>query len=230
MFKFISLEMHKFKIRTYVLASIVSCIALLGFTYLISVISRVEKDPLFQSYSNIFKFIGIMSMIIFTVLSAVMYSRIVIEDYIGKRLVLLFSYPVSRSKIFLAKVCFVTLFTVIALMFSNVACLFIFSITELISPIVRDTLTPFCLLNTLQSILLTALTVGALGILSMTVGFIKKSMPTTIITSFAFAATVGNMIMSGSLEIGLILLGILIALDVLVVREIIKKINQMDSI
>ncbi|EFG89224.1 hypothetical protein CLCAR_1100 [Clostridium carboxidivorans P7] len=97
MIKLISLEMHKFKIKTYVLASVVSCIVLLGFTYLISVISRVEKDPLFQSYSNIFKFIGIMSMIIFTVLSAVMYSRLVIEDYVGKKLVLLFSYPVSRS-------------------------------------------------------------------------------------------------------------------------------------
>ncbi|AKN33399.1 hypothetical protein Ccar_22265 [Clostridium carboxidivorans P7] len=230
MIKLISLEMHKFKIKTYVLASVVSCIVLLGFTYLISVISRVEKDPLFQSYSNIFKFIGIMSMIIFTVLSAVMYSRLVIEDYVGKKLVLLFSYPVSRSKIFLAKVCVVTLFTVIALMFSNVACLFIFSITELICPIVRDMLTPFCFLGTLQSILLIALTVGALGILSMTVGFIKKSMPTTIITSFALAATVGNTIMNGSFKIGLILLGILIVLDILAVRETIKKINQMDAV
>ncbi|WP_034825911.1 hypothetical protein [Clostridium carboxidivorans] len=115
-------------------------------------------------------------------------------------------------------------------MFSNVACLFIFSITELICPIVRDMLTPFCFLGTLQSILLIALTVGALGILSMTVGFIKKSMPTTIITSFALAATVGNTIMNGSFKIGLILLGILIVLDILAVRETIKKINQMDAV
>ncbi len=230
MLKLIQLEMDKFKIKTYVLTSIISCIVLLGFTYLISVISRVEKDPLFQSYSNIFKFIGIMGMIIFTVLSSVMYSRLVIEDYVGKKLVLLFSYPVSRSKIFLAKVCLVTLFTVIALMCSNGACLVVFSITEFICPIVRDTLTPFCFLASLQTILLIALTVGALGILSMTAGFIKKSMPTTIIISFALAVTVGNMIMNSSWEKGLVLLGILIVLDVLAVRGLIKKINQMDAI
>lgn len=230
MLKLIFLEMDKFKIKTYVLASIISCMVLLGFTYLISVISRVENDPLFQNYSNIFKFVGIMGMIIFTILSSVMHSRIVVEDYVGKKLVLLFSYPVSRGKIFLAKICLVTLFTVIALICSNVVCLFIFSITEFVFPIVRDTLTSISLLNNLQTILLTALTVGALSILSMTAGFIKKSMPTTIITAFALAATVGNMSMNGNLKINLISLIILITLDVLAVMRIIKKINRMDAI
>lgn len=230
MLKLMFLEMDKFKIKTYILTSIISSIALLGFTYLISIIFRVENDPLFQSYSNIFKFVGIMGMIIFTVLSSVMHSRIVVEDYVGKRLVLLFSYPVSRSKIFLAKICLVTLFTVIALMCSNAVCLFIFSITEFICPIVRDTLTPISLINNLENILLTALTVGGLSILSMTIGFIKKSMPTTIVTSFALAATVGNMIMNGNLKINLILLSILVLLDVLAVTGTIKEINKMEAI
>ncbi|EFG89222.1 hypothetical protein CLCAR_1099 [Clostridium carboxidivorans P7] len=44
------------------------------------------------------------------------------------------------------------------------------------------------------------------------------------------AATVGNTIMNGSFKIGLILLGILIVLDILAVRETIKKINQMDAV
>ncbi|MFD3445722.1 ABC transporter permease [Microbacteriaceae bacterium 4G12] len=228
--KLMALEMKKFKMKTYVLASVISCFVLIAFTYFISVVSVVEKDPVFQSYHNIFKFVGIMSMIIFIILSSVMHSRITIEDYIGKKLILLFSYPKGRKNVFIAKICLVTLFTVIALIGSSGACLVIFSITESIFPIVPDTLTLSFFLSTLQTILLTALIVGALSILAMAAGFIKKSTPTTIVTSFALAATIGNLTMNSNSSIGLVLLGILIVLDVLVMKVLTKKVNEMDAI
>lgn len=229
MINLITLEMKKFKIKTYVLASIISCIVLIGFTYFISVVSYIEKDPLFENYQNIFKFIGIMSMIIFATLSSIMSSRIIIEDYVGKKLVLLFSYPKSRKKIFLAKLFLVTLFTVIALIVSNSLCLMIFSITESIYPIVPDKLTVVFFLSTLQTILLTTFIVGAISILAMAIGFIRKSMPTTIIASFVLVDIVGNMSINNRF-IGMVLLAILILLDVLVIRWLIRKINKMDAI
>ncbi|SFA72257.1 ABC transporter permease [Clostridium frigidicarnis] len=229
MINLITLEMKKIKIKTYVLASIISCIVLIGFTYFISVVSYIEKDPLFENYQNIFKFIGIMSMIIFATLSSIMSSRIIIEDYVGKKLVLLFSYPKSRKKIFLAKIFLVILFTVIAFIVSNSLCLMIFSITESIYPIVPDKLTLFFFLSTLQTILLTTFTVGAISILAMAIGFIRKSMPTTIITSFVLVDIVGNMSINNRF-IGMVLLAILILLDVLVIRWLIRKINKMDAI
>lgn len=228
MLKLMALEIEKYKMKTYVFSSIISCIVLIAFTYFISVVSLVEKDPLFRNYSNIFKFTGIMGMIFFVIFSSVMYSRFIIEEYSGKKLILLFSYPINRKKVFLAKICLVTLFTVTAFIMSNGACLAIFSITESIHPIVSDTLTGTLFLTAIKTILLTAFTVGAVAILAMAIGFVKKSMPTTIIASFALAATIGNMIVQSGSGIGLFLLGTLIMLDVLVVMVLINKINQME--
>lgn len=230
MLELIYLETNKFKMKTYVKVSIFSCILLIGFTYLMALIATVEKDPTFQNYTNIFKFIGIMHMIVFIVLSAVMYSRIVIEDYVGKRLILHFSYPVSRSKILLAKISLVTVFTLIAFLISNVLCLSIFSLTEWVSPILKATLTIYCIFTTLQNIVLTGLTIVALSILAMGIAFINKSMPTAIVSGFILAATIGNTIINVGGYVGYGMLSSLIIIDIVTVKILINRINKMDAI
>lgn len=119
------LELQKNKIRTYVAASLAIAFTMLGFLYLFAYAPMLEPNDkdmaIFSGYHNLIPLFGVLNMAVFCVLSAVMYSKFIIEDYTGKRIILLFSYPVSRKKILLSKLGIVCLFTVISMTVSNIA-------------------------------------------------------------------------------------------------------------
>ena len=60
MIRLMKLELKRNKLSKYVLASKVVFIVLLGLTYFIAIVSKVEKESVFQNYENIFKFTGIL--------------------------------------------------------------------------------------------------------------------------------------------------------------------------
>ena len=91
-------EVKRNNIRTYIKAVLGSFIGLIAFTYFIAYVAEVENEIQFQNYSNIFIFVIIMCQLSFSILSATMYTKFIINEYCGVRLALLFSYPVSRKK------------------------------------------------------------------------------------------------------------------------------------
>ena len=136
MLKLMSLELKRNNIRVYIIASIVSCFTLIVLMYFVAYVSQVENQVQFQNYENIFRLTGTVSMIIFSMISAVMCTRFIIEEYKGKRVALLFSYPVSRSKIVLAKLLLIFVFTSVSMLICTTIPYTLFSVTEAISPIV----------------------------------------------------------------------------------------------
>lgn len=233
MIKLIGLELKRNNIRTYVVASVISCAVLLAFIYFVAYVAQVEtgeREAQFRNYANIFRFTGTVSMIIFSIMSAVMYSRLIIGEYSGKRAALLFSYPVSRSKILLAKLLLVFGFTSASMLICTSIPYIFFSITESVSPIVvQDSMSSNLVEDTLKVLGTTILAVGGIGIVSMRIGFIKKSVPATLITAFIVSATYGNAAISanGTLP-GLIIGGIGIIVTVAVMAELTSKVNKME--
>lgn len=102
MLKLIRLELKRTSMKDYVMASCISCAVLLIFIYFVSYVAQVESgvhEIQFHNYANIFRFTGTISLIIFSIMSAVMYSRLIIGEYSGEKAAMLFSYPISRKKI-----------------------------------------------------------------------------------------------------------------------------------
>lgn len=79
------LELRRTKLNTYVWSSLIACMILIGFIYFVALVAKVENEADFQNYTNIFLFTSIISMIFFSILSAIMYSRFVIDEYTGKK-------------------------------------------------------------------------------------------------------------------------------------------------
>ena len=79
-----------------------------------------------------------------------MYSKFIIEDYTGKRIILLFSYPVSRKKIMLSKLGIVYLFTVISMVASNIAIFLVFGLTEQFIHLINESFTLFILAQAIE--------------------------------------------------------------------------------
>jgi len=249
MLKLINLELKRNNIKVYILSVFIAFAALLGFTYLFAYVPHKQARNsleamlmeavsfMFSTYDSIISLTCIISVSIFTILSAVMYTQFVVEDYKGKQVYLLFSYPVNRSKIFLSKVIVVFSFTVLSMNLCNAAVFYVFYLTESISPlVVTDTFSMQTVAEAAKSTIIFSLLAGALGVISMKVGFIKKSIPATIIASVIFVTFMSN-VLSVPILIGstlgnniLILACLIIALCVSIffVIELMRKVNRME--
>lgn len=234
MMKLIELELKRNDIRTYLVASAVSCIVLLGFIYLIAYAAQLEdsssREILFRSYDNIFRLIGIISLVIFSTMSAIMYSKLVIGEYTGKRVALLFSYPVSRSKILMAKLLLVFVFTSVSMLICTAIPYIVFNITESISPIViQDVMTMGLVTNAIKTIGVAVLALGGIGIVSLRIGFIQKSVPTTMICAILLSAFYGNAALNAKGILSSVLIsGIGLVVAIVVMAELSNKINKME--
>lgn len=230
MIKLIKLELQRINLRTYYISSAVLGALLLGFTYFVAYVARAEQEAQFMNYANIFRFTGAVGILMFGVMAAAMYSRIIVGEYSGKRLALLFSYPVSRSKTFLAKVLLIAAFITGAMLLCTSVPIAVFAVTEHFSPIVSDTMTVNTLAAAFQTAAVSLAAVNVIGILSMWAGFLKKSVSVTLISSFVFSGLYGNLAVNQAgapgftfLSAGISLSAVLCALAVLI-----NKINHME--
>lgn len=103
----IALELKRNRLRPYHITTLICGVTMLGFQYLMAAIPHMDPtEPdaeLFSQYPFLMGITCLVCMAIFLILSAVMASRFVVEEYSGKRAILLLSYPISRKKVLCAK-------------------------------------------------------------------------------------------------------------------------------
>ena len=104
MLKLMRLEAQRINLRVYFFTALILGGILLLFAYFTANAARVTGETEFMNYRNILQFTCVISLLLFSILAAVMYNNVVIKEYSGKRLSLLFSYPSDRKKIFMAKI------------------------------------------------------------------------------------------------------------------------------
>ncbi|WHY67098.1 ABC transporter permease [Neobacillus sp. SuZ13] len=234
MINLLKLELKKTNIRTYIISASIIGICMLGIIYLFAYAPKIEpKDPdmkMFAGYENIIPLFSTICMFAFSLLSSVMFSKIIIEEYSGKRTTLLFSYPVSRRKVFLAKIAVVSLFVATAMITSCISIFIIFGISESISPVVDGNITFEIISRAAKTTFYMSISAVSVGIISMALGFIKKSIPTTIISSVLLCSLLSNVV-AGSISADspiIIFTIILLLISVLVINIITRKINCME--
>lgn len=230
MTKLIKLELERINLRPYFISSAIFGIVQLVFTYFVAYVAQVEQEVQFMNYGNILLFTGVISTFLFGILSATMYARLIVEEYSGKRLALLFSYPVGRQKTFIAKTLIVLLFVMLSMFLCTMLSIGFFAITEGFCPIVSEVMTSDILITAFCNMLVSLVAVSAIGLLSMRIGFIKKSISTTLISAFILSGIYGNIAISkvGNSAISLIIatVSLLVILAILVTLSC--KINHME--
>ena len=96
----ITLELKRNRLRSYHIAVLICGVTMLGFQYLMAAIPYMDPtEPdaeLFSQYPFLMGVTCLVCMAIFSILSAVMASRFVAEEYSGKRAIL--NITVRRSR------------------------------------------------------------------------------------------------------------------------------------
>ena len=192
MLRLMKLEFRRNKIKTYIIASAVAGVMMTGFLFLIAYAPRIDHDAdlqMFAGYNNLTSLFFMVNMAVFATLSGTMYARFIIEEYKEKRAILLFSYPVKRDRIMLAKLVVVFLFVVIAMMLSSLLAFGVFSVSETVD----ESLSLYMLLRALKVAIIMAIIAAEIGIIAVGIGFIKKSVPTTILSAVALSSFFCNI-------------------------------------
>ena len=91
MLKLMRLEAQRINLRVYFFTALILGGILLLFAYFTANAARVTGETEFMNYRNILQFTCVISLLLFSILAAVMYNNVVIKEYSGKRLSLLFS-------------------------------------------------------------------------------------------------------------------------------------------
>lgn len=119
MFKLIKLEWKKNNIGKYVRNAAVTTAVLLLF--LLMAAGELEREETVQAYgkSMLDTSVGLFVHMAYIVFTGVMIAAYIVGAYEKKTINLMFSYPIKRAKIILAKVCAVWIFNFAAMVISK---------------------------------------------------------------------------------------------------------------
>lgn len=228
MIKYLKLELIRTKLTSYNKAVAVIGIILFLFLYLLAAIPTFDPEEtdltILNSYHSLLNVENIVTMAIFSVLASVLGSKLIINEYTKEKVILLFIYPVGRTKIFYLKISIIFFYTVLAMLISNGVLQLIFFAGESIHPFVQQTLTLTVVMNSLVSLFLFSLLAGLLGILAIFIGFRKKSIAGTIVAG-CIIACIFAQVMAAALNSNLIALAIFILLT-LITSFCLKNLSQ----
>lgn len=207
---------------------------MLGFQYLMAAIPYMDPtEPdaeLFSQYPFLMGITCLVCMAMFSILSAVMASRFVVQEYSGKRAILLLSYPISREKVLCAKLVLVFAYTVGAMLLCGAVIQAVFFLTESLFPLCSDKLTINVFLQSLGFLLSCSILAGLLGVVSLWFGFRKKSVSMTIVASVVLVTIVCQIISAALtfLPIMGIVFGVTGIFAVLAMQYLLKQVKNME--
>lgn len=232
--KLIVLELKRNRIRPYHIAALICGVTMLGFQYLMAAVPYIDPadsdTQLFSQYPFLLGITCLVCMALFSILSAVMASRFVVEEYSGKRAILLLSYPISRKRVLRAKLLLVFGYAVGAMFLCGAVIQAVFFLTELLFPICSDHLTVEVILQSLGFLLCCSILAGLLGVVSLWFGFRKKSISVTIVASVILAALVCQIITAALTFLPVMgaVLGVTGILAALAIKNLMKQVHNME--
>lgn len=196
MLNLIKLEIKRNRLKGYITAGLLITFAVLGLVYLFAAIPHLDASDtdvqIFITYNGIATLSLVVATACFSILSSAMYNRFIVEEYASKKVFLLFSYPVKRSRVLLAKVITVFLFTFVSMLFSGVITFVIFFTTEAFVPICQEAITMSTLFGVSISLIAYSIIAAALAVISLWFGYWRKSASVTIIVGVIVSCVFGS--------------------------------------
>lgn len=199
--KLLRLEWKKNCIASY-FKGLISCIVgILAAVVLMALGSGDEQ--VFRDYTDFMSLTNILIRIVFIIFSSVILSRLVIDEYKNKTVQLLFTYPLKRKKIILAKLslvfgfCFFSI--IIATFMINIAVYFLNPMMNLFdTPVEIQEM-----VATIPSTFVNAFMMAGVSLIPLYFGMRRKSTASTITSAvligFVINTTVSNGDSSASL-------------------------------
>lgn len=185
MFNLIKLEIKKFKLQGYIKGAFIThliVIAIFLWVHWFQWILQIEQEPVLEIVEGSTLIIGTMGSLIFGIFSYVISAKLIISEYSNKTINLMFTYPISRKKMFLAKLIIIVVFTFINIVISNILITLSLVVGNSIFHVLPWALTVDNILYNIPTMLLNAVLVSATILIPLYFGMKKKSVSATIVS------------------------------------------------
>jgi ABC-type transport system involved in multi-copper enzyme maturation permease subunit len=216
--KLINLEIKKFKLFHYLKGVVFTNLGFIGLLFLIYLLEKNDGNVPFQSYDMAFTIIGTIVRATFIIFASVLIVKLIIGEYKTKSIEVMFTYPINRKKIMIAKLSIVMLFTFSTVLLSSLFIGGLFYFADSVVQFVPDELTREELNGHLISMLVGSLATAGLSLIPLLFGLRKKSVTATIVSSILLVVLTNSASSDFSLfsiiaiPLSLAAVGVLIAL------------------
>lgn len=217
MIKLMKLEMKKIKMSGYMKGAFFSAIGILVMLFVFMFIDKIEGLKVVTDYHEAFLVIDVMVRVTFVIFASVLISRLIINEYKDNTISILFTYPINRKKLLMAKLLIVLVFTFFAIIISNIFVDSILIIINSVYNIIPDNVTMNVINKNFVMIITNALSSSGMSLIPLYFGLRKKSVSATIISSILIATAINSNNIGFSLNsivaipISLAILGVLVA-------------------
>ncbi|WP_010233017.1 ABC transporter permease [Clostridium arbusti] len=230
MLKLMKLENKKFKIFGCLKGVIIANLIILGFLSMILYASNANKEIAFSTYNDVFLYTGIFVRATFSIFAAVLISRLIIGEYTSRTINVLFTYPINRKNIMVAKLAIVLIFTFTTMVISSLFLSFSLFLLNMFTNAIQDSLTADILIKNLINIIVYSIAFAFVSLIPVYVGMRKKSGSATIITSVILVSLLNSGNKGNSLSSIIIIPIILAIIGAIASYLSIKDIEKVDVI
>ncbi|WP_276357908.1 ABC transporter permease [Cohnella caldifontis] len=210
----VKLELKKHSLRGALYTFVIASLAIFGFVLMVG---NTDGEEAFTGYANAFSVIEFLTNATYVVFASVLLSRFVVEEYRSNTITILFTYPINRKKLMLAKLLIVCAVTFVLIVLTNVLVSAGFYWYNEQWPIFTDELTNELVASQALRLVVHAAANTGLALIPLYFGMRKKSVPATIVSSIIIAvllnagnngSTLGSII---AVPVALGVIGILVA-------------------
>ncbi|OAB48401.1 ABC transporter permease [Paenibacillus antarcticus] len=209
MLNLMKLEMKKNKFGWYFKGVVIANFFILLFMCLIPYVESIDEGPMFSGVTDALSVVGTFVRVTFVIFASVLYAKLIIDEYKSNTISVLFTYPIQRKKIILAKILLITGMTFIVIVGSNVFVSGAFIMFNHYINLFPNDLSNKWLLPALVNIVVQSIAATGMSLICIYFGMRKKSVPTTIVSSLLIISLVnsnnGNFSISNIIAIPLTL-------------------------
>ena len=179
----IKLELKKFGIARNVLFTFAAILFSILFITVSLWDSMTDLEQTKDTFESTFLVIGLLMSFIFLVYSSTLTARLVIGEYNQRTMTIMFSYPLNREKLIASKLVIIMIYTAISMTIGYLCCsgyiVMADSYFDMLDGVFRSSM----LQAWIPMAIITVIVCTVLSLWPFIIGMVRKSVPTTIVTS-----------------------------------------------
>ncbi|MEK4939528.1 ABC transporter permease [Bacillus pseudomycoides] len=223
MLNLMRLELMKFKLWPVIRGAFLA-------TFIISIlISLIMFDGEVNSYDSAFQLIDRFPRAAFMIFGASLIAKFIIQEFQNKTMTVMFMYPINRKKMMAAKMLIVILFTLCAIIISEIIIFSFVYVVNIYYPVITEPLMISILAENAVKLFVNALATTGISLIPLYFGMKKYSVRTTFVSAIIIVCLV-TASLNGEISVfDFIVIPITLAcVGLLIAYMAIRKIEQVD--
>lgn len=191
MLKLMKLELKKQRLGWYWKGALIAIFSVLMLMGILPSLDP-ELEDAFGSFEEVFAAMSTFVRVIFVIFAAVLIGKLIIQEYNNKTMSVMFTYPIPRKKLIMAKLLLIMGITFITILISNIVIFILFLVLNSFMHLIPGFPTKELLIHQGFDILIQGLSAVGISMVPLYFGMRKKSVSATIVSAIIIISLISS--------------------------------------